>query len=94
MPAGPARHTHGAFTIPSLDGIRCIAVMIVFIGHGATVGGPWPGDVGVTVFFFLSGFLITTLLRREYDKTGQISLRKFYPVAFFVSFRPRTSPSC
>lgn len=69
---------HGSFAIPSLDGIRAAAVMIVFIGHGLTIGGPWPGSVGVTIFFFLSGFLITTLLRREYDRTGRISLGKFY----------------
>ncbi len=78
MSAGPVKSVHGAFSIPSLDGVRCIAVMIVFIGHGLTIGGPWPGDVGVTIFFFLSGYLITTLLRREYDKNGRISLGKFY----------------
>jgi len=37
-----------------------------------------PGGFGVTIFFFLSGYLITTLLRLEYEKTGDISLRKFY----------------
>src|SRR5688572_4285137 len=78
MPAGSAVSVHGKFAIPSLDGIRTIAVMIVFIGHGLTIGGPWPGDVGVTIFFFLSGYLNTTLLRREYDKSGRISLGRFY----------------
>ncbi len=78
MPAGPAKSVHGAFAIPSLDGIRAIAVVIVFVGHGFTLGGPWPGHVGVTIFFFLSGYLITTLLRREYDGTGRIALGKFY----------------
>ena len=78
MPAGPAKSVHGAFAIPSLDGIRAIAVVIVFIGHGFTLGGPWPGHVGVTIFFFLSGYLITTLLRREYDGNGRIALGKFY----------------
>lgn len=78
MPAGPVKSVHGAFAIPSLDGIRAAAVLIVFIGHGLTIGGPWPGDVGVTIFFFLSGYLITTLLRREYDKNARISLGKFY----------------
>ncbi|WP_454170153.1 acyltransferase family protein [Microbacterium paulum] len=78
MPAGPVKSVHGAFAIPSLDGIRAAAVLIVFIGHGKTIGGPWPGDVGVTIFFFLSGYLITTLLRREYDRNGRISLGKFY----------------
>jgi peptidoglycan/LPS O-acetylase OafA/YrhL len=78
VPAGPVKSVHGTFSIPSLDGIRAIAVLVVFVGHGFTLGGPWPGDLGVTVFFFLSGYLITTLLRREYDKNGRISLGKFY----------------
>ncbi|MFB2555293.1 acyltransferase family protein [Herbiconiux liangxiaofengii] len=76
----PTNHTHGSFTIPSLDGLRAIAVLTVFVGHSATgIGtGFWPGHVGVTIFFFLSGFLITTLLRREYGRSGRISLSRFY----------------
>lgn len=64
--------------IPSLDGLRAVAVLIVFIGHGMAATAVWPGHVGVTIFFFLSGYLIVTLLRREYEKTGRIALRKFY----------------
>lgn len=78
MPAGPVKSVHGAFAISSLDGIRAAAVLIVFVGHGFTIGGLWPGHVGVTIFFFLSGYLITTLLRREFEKTGSISLGRFY----------------
>lgn len=78
MPAGPVKSARSAFDIPSLDGVRAVAVLTVFIGHGFTIGGPWPGDVGVTIFFFLSGFLITTLLRREYARAGRIALGKFY----------------
>lgn len=37
-----------------------------------------PGGFGVTVFFFLSGYLITTLLRQEAETTSTISLKKFY----------------
>ncbi len=37
-----------------------------------------PGGFGVTVFFFLSGYLITTLLRREFEADGAINLREFY----------------
>lgn len=81
MPATPgnaATATHGSFSISSLDGIRAVAVLIVFIGHGFTAPLLWPGHAGVTIFFFLSGYLITTLLRRERDRTKRISLSKFY----------------
>lgn len=65
------------FYIPSLDGIRALAVGIVFFAH-AGYDHIIPGGMGVTIFFFLSGYLITTLLRREQEKKGKISLRKFY----------------
>jgi peptidoglycan/LPS O-acetylase OafA/YrhL len=65
------------FYIPSLDGIRAAAVMLVFLAH-AGLNEQVPGNFGVTVFFFLSGFLITTLLRIEFDKKGRISLKAFY----------------
>ena len=63
--------------IPALDGIRAIAVTLVVLSHGGK-GGIIPGGFGVTVFFFLSGYLITSLLRAENAKTGTISLRDFY----------------
>jgi peptidoglycan/LPS O-acetylase OafA/YrhL len=64
------------FTIPSLDGIRAVSFLLVFLGH---IGVPGiPGGFGVTVFFFLSGYLITTLLRREAERTGSVSLKLFY----------------
>jgi peptidoglycan/LPS O-acetylase OafA/YrhL len=66
-----------SFYIPSLDGIRAVAFLIVFIGH-AGLGSVIPGGFGVTIFFFLSGYLITTLIRREYDKYGCFSLKQFY----------------
>lgn len=80
MPAGPVKSVHGAFSIPSLDGIRCVAVLTVFLGHSQFgVALPyWPGFVGVTIFFFLSGYLITTLLRKEHQGTGRVSLGRFY----------------
>ena len=66
----------GKFFIPSLDGIRAVAVLIVFLSH---IGVNYvPGGFGVTVFFFLSGYLITTLLRREHDRRNRIDLKKFY----------------
>jgi peptidoglycan/LPS O-acetylase OafA/YrhL len=63
--------------IPSLDGIRAVAAGIVFLSHAFNV--PFiPSSLGVTVFFFLSGYLITTLLRVEYAKSGTIDLKAFY----------------
>jgi peptidoglycan/LPS O-acetylase OafA/YrhL len=67
----------GGFHIPSLDGLRAVSFSIVFFAHAGLE--KWvPGGFGVTVFFFLSGYLITTLMRMEFEKTGTVSLRKFY----------------
>lgn len=65
--------------IPGLDGIRAIAFLLVFFAH-ALLGFSYyiPATLGVTIFFFLSGYLITTLLRRELESTGTIVLRDFY----------------
>lgn len=63
--------------IPSLNGFRAVGVGLVLVGH-AGFGKIVPGGLGVTIFFFLSGYLITTLLLEEYDKKGCIDLRKFY----------------
>ncbi len=63
--------------IPSLDGVRALAVTIVALSH-VWEDLPIPGRFGVTVFFFLSGFLITTLLLREHEDTGMIDLRAFW----------------
>ena len=65
------------FYLPSLDGLRAFAALIVFASH-AGLGHVIPGGFGVTVFFFLSGYLITTLLRRELEQRGEISFRHFY----------------
>src|SRR5688572_18281201 len=78
--AGSARSASPAFHIPSLDGLRGAAFLVVFFGHAlpAALLRFVPPAFGVTVFFVLSGFLITTLLRKEFDKTGTVSLREFY----------------
>ena len=67
----------------SLDGLRCLAILGVIWVHTGT--GPTEnihllsqGVRGVDLFFAISGFLITTLLLRERDKLGDISLRDFY----------------
>jgi peptidoglycan/LPS O-acetylase OafA/YrhL len=69
--------TPSKFYIPSLDGIRTIAFLIVFLSH-AGAENIVPGAFGVTVFFFLSGYLITTLLRREYEQNQFINFKHFY----------------
>jgi peptidoglycan/LPS O-acetylase OafA/YrhL len=71
------RASREALYIPSLDGIRAASVMLVFAAH-AGLKDRIPGNFGVTVFFFLSGYLITTLLRAEHQRTGRISLASFY----------------
>ena len=66
----------GEFHIPSLDGLRAVSFGIVFLAHSGVEAVP--GGFGVTVFFFLSGYLITTLLRLEVEKKNSISIKKFY----------------
>jgi len=63
--------------IPSLDGLRAFSFLLVFVSH---IGFERfvPGGFGVTIFFFLSGFLITTLLRAEFEKNAVISIRHFW----------------
>jgi len=63
--------------IPSLDGVRAIAFFIVFVAHSMP-DRQLPGGFGVTIFFFLSGYLITTLLRSEAQSTGAVDLKRFY----------------
>jgi peptidoglycan/LPS O-acetylase OafA/YrhL len=61
--------------IPALNGIRAVAVWLVITFHfGETINGA----LGVTMFFTLSGFLITWLLLKEVDATGTVSLKQFY----------------
>jgi len=73
--------------LPGLNGIRAIAAMAVVISHinnrldyyklqkGTLLD---LASYGVTIFFTLSGFLITYLLLKELEKTGTIDVRKFY----------------
>lgn len=76
--------------IPSLDGLRAVSISFVLVAHWAHaaaaprvgVSVPYPitdlGGIGVSVFFAISGYLITGLLLREYGQSGRISLRAFY----------------
>jgi peptidoglycan/LPS O-acetylase OafA/YrhL len=58
-----------------LDGLRGLAVLLVMLMHTGPLDN---GYIGVDVFFVLSGVLITTLLSEEWERTGGISLRRFY----------------
>lgn len=75
--------------LPSLDGWRAIAVILVILGHAKLTVNQNSlfykftetfiyADLGVRFFFVLSGFLITTLLIKEYQKNGYINFKHFY----------------
>jgi peptidoglycan/LPS O-acetylase OafA/YrhL len=63
---------------PELDGIRAIAILLVLAQHINLPSSALAGMVGVNLFFVLSGYLITSLLLREQDRTGRVDLRSFY----------------
>ncbi len=83
--------------LPTLDGWRGIAVIGVILYHAREV---FPNAntialrlaahcyVGVDIFFAISGFLICGLLLREYEKTGDINIRRFYIRRFFRILPP------
>ena len=62
---------------PDIQGMRAIAVALVVLNH-AGVPGLRGGYVGVDVFFVISGFLITGLLIHEAERTGGVSIPRFY----------------
>ncbi len=74
--------------IPSLDGLRAVAILLVVAGHVARLPEcGWgrfllrygdSGRLGVRIFFVISGFLITSLLLAEHRTRGAISLTDFY----------------
>lgn len=70
--------------IPSLDGLRAISIALVIVSHLARwkhIAFAFPeayGELGVRIFFVLSGFLISQLLFQEQERSSSISLRDFY----------------
>lgn len=91
--------TKNSRSIPSLDGLRAISIALVVVCHvGAGVTGRFAGvsgwffyswgPFGVSVFFVISGFLITNILIKELEATETISLRRFYFRRAFRIFPP------
>ena len=72
----PPRSAPPAFR-PDVEGLRAVAICAVLLAH-AGVGIAEGGFAGVDVFFVISGFLITQVLVRELDRTGGISLTRFF----------------
>ena len=64
--------------ISALDGVRGIAVMLVLLHHSNLLTDGAGGSVGVSLFFVLSGYLITSLLVAERSRTGSLNLGRFY----------------
>jgi peptidoglycan/LPS O-acetylase OafA/YrhL len=75
MPPDAQRSSHTY--IASLDGMRAVAILLVVFAHFG-FGKIIPGGFGVTIFFFISGFLISRLLIVEYAQNGGINIRYFY----------------
>lgn len=63
--------------LPGLDGLRALAIIGVLLYH-ADIDWLPGGFLGVDVFFVISGFLITSLILEEYDRSGRIDFRRFY----------------
>jgi peptidoglycan/LPS O-acetylase OafA/YrhL len=70
------KDTHFPY-MPGIDAMRALAVLAVF-GYHAGLGWLPGGFLGVDVFFVISGYLITSLLLREFRGTGRIELARFW----------------
>ncbi len=71
------RDADGRLTrLPALDGVRALAILLVVAGHFGDFSGL--GVAGVSLFFVLSGFLITRLLVAELERSGKLRFGRFY----------------
>ncbi len=68
--------TKGGY-VPSLDGLRAVSILLVVVGH-LGLDGVVPGGFGVTLFFFISGYLLTGQMATEFARTGRIGFARFY----------------
>src|SRR5687767_6355596 len=64
--------------VVALDGLRGVAVLSVVAGHVSGSAFPVAGTTGVTIFFVLSGYLITGLLLKEQQQRGRTDYKAFY----------------
>src|ERR1700678_359806 len=77
--------------LPAIDGLRAVAVSAVLLYHLPEAWFPG-GFLGVDVFFVISGFLITSLVTAEIQRTGRVNLgafwrrraRRLLPALFFM----------
>jgi peptidoglycan/LPS O-acetylase OafA/YrhL len=106
MAAGPSSLAAPS-RIPSLDGLRALSIFLVLFGHlrGTAgflpIGGPLAvldyGNLGVRVFFVISGYLISSILFSEMGRRDTISLTKFYfrrAFRIFPAFYAFIAASC
>jgi peptidoglycan/LPS O-acetylase OafA/YrhL len=63
--------------IPALDGVRAVSILLVILSH-LGLDHVVPGAFGVTLFFFISGYLITRQLLTQINAAGRIGLGRFY----------------
>lgn len=61
--------------LPQIQGLRALAVVLVLLYHAKFLSG---GYIGVDIFYVISGYLITSLLLRECERTGGIAFARFY----------------
>lgn len=64
--------------VGALDGLRGVAILLVVAAHARPWNLPYAGEIGVSLFFTLSGFLITSILLSEHRRTGSLDLVAFY----------------
>ncbi|MBU3688462.1 MAG: hypothetical protein B7C54_12070 [Acidimicrobiales bacterium mtb01] len=73
--------SRGLAYVPALDGIRALSVLLVMAFH-LEIAGFTGGFLPVSLFFTLSGYLITQLILDEFDSTGRFSLLEFWSRRF------------